>query len=86
MPYIKKEDQLRVFSDGPDSAGELNFAITYLIMEYLFYRRNIKLSYQKINDCIGALEGAKMEFYRRIVVPYEEKKRSENGDLYDTDV
>jgi hypothetical protein len=25
---------------------------------------------------------AKDEFYRRVVVPYEEKKRKENGDVY----
>ena len=83
MPYIKKEDKLRVFSDGPVNAGELNFAITSLIIEYLFYVRDANLNYQKINDCLGALEGAKLEFYRRVVVPYEEKKIAENGDVYD---
>jgi len=31
---------------------------------------------------MGALEGAKLEFYRRVVVPYEEKKMKENGDVY----
>jgi len=39
-------------------------------------------SYQTINDIIGALEGAKMEFYRRVVVPYEDKKIKDNGDVY----
>lgn len=31
---------------------------------------------------MGAVEGAKTEFYRRIAVPYEEKKIRENGDVY----
>ena len=29
-----------------------------------------------------ALEGAKLEFYRRIVAPYEELKIKENGEVY----
>jgi hypothetical protein len=41
------------------------------------------LTYQTMNDCLGALEGAKLEFYRRVVVPYEEQKKYENGDVYD---
>ena len=86
MPYIKKEDRVRVYSAGPSSAGELNFAITTLIVEYLFYRKGKGLNYQAINDCLGALEGAKLEFYRRIVSPYEEGKIITNGDVYDTDV
>ncbi len=80
MPYIKKEDRNRVeVSEVAENAGELNFLITQLLLYYLFHE---KLSYRRINDCIGALEGAKMEFYRRVVVPYEEKKIEENGDVY----
>lgn len=82
MPYIKQDARNSVFYDGPSNAGELNFAITHLMMEYVFYQRGGRLSYQKVNDCLGALEGAKMEFYRRIVVPYEEEKMKENGDVY----
>jgi len=33
-------------------------------------------------DVLGALEGAKQEFYRRKVVQYEENKIAENGDVY----
>jgi len=40
------------------------------------------LSYRTINDILGALEGAKLEFYRRVAVPYENSKLSENGDIY----
>lgn len=81
MPYINAYERNRlsctgfVDSDGP---GHLNFAITSLIKEYI----GAKLSYQKINDVIGALEGAKLEFYRRVAVPYENAKMAENGDVY----
>ncbi len=32
---------------------------------------------------MGALEGSKLEFYRRIAAPYENKKMKENGDVYE---
>jgi len=38
--------------------------------------------YQTFNDILGALEGAKLEVYRRVVGPYENGKMSENGDVY----
>ena len=37
--------------------------------------------YADINELIGALECAKLEFYRRKAAPYEDKKAVENGDL-----
>jgi len=81
MPYIKEEDRNRVDVGCPaEDAGELNYLITQLLLYYLIPR---KFNYQGMNDCIGALESAKMEFYRRIVAPYEEAKRKENGDVYD---
>lgn len=81
MPYIKDrwyrwelEDPLS-FPKGP---GELNYILTMIINEY--WKANE--SYQTINDVIGALEGAKLEFYRRIAAPYENGKVKENGDVY----
>jgi hypothetical protein len=35
-----------------------------------------------VNDVVGALDGAKAEFQRRVVAPYEDKKIRENGDVY----
>lgn len=79
MPYIKQDDRIRVLCTScPATAGELNFAFTMLLTRYA---NDKGLSYQTINDIIGALEGAKAEFQRRIVGPYEDKKIKENGDL-----
>lgn len=70
------------------TAGELNYVISSLIKNYLatqvsFYEPYLKHNtYQHYNDVIGALEGAKLEFYRRVVVPYEDKKIEQNGDVY----
>lgn len=82
MPYIDEGRRYEIDSGygAPSTAGELNY---YLTMTLLRYVGEKKLSYQTINDIIGALEGAKLEFYRRIVVPYEDKKKEENGDVYD---
>ena len=81
MPYIKQERRTDLVCSGHDmeSAGELNFIITRILNRYVEQKG---LSYQTINDIIGALEGSKMEFYRRVAVNYEEKKIKENGDVY----
>ena len=76
MPYIKQERR----NVKPTNAGELNYWLTSEINSYL---RDKGLSYQTINDVLGALEGAKQEFYRRIAAPYEDRKIAENGDVYD---
>ncbi len=80
MPYIKKEDKLRLADTGaPMTPGELNFAITAIIIAYV--KREGK-SYQTLNNVVGALECAKLEFQRRVVAPYEDVKIRENGDVY----
>lgn len=82
MPYIsreRREDLWRGWS-GMKNAGELNYELTLTIIEYLD-RRGI--SYQTMNDIIGALEGCKIEFYRRMISPYENQKIKENGDVYE---
>jgi len=79
MPYVKP--RLRdILDEGgqPQSTGELNYLFTKLIQWYL----DGHVNYDKINAVVGALDCAKMEFYRRVAVPYEEKKREENGDVY----
>lgn len=80
MPYIVQDRRLAVdLKSGPlMNAGELNYAIC---MECIEYIATYGLGYQTINDVIGALEGAKAEFQRRVVAPYEDQKIIENGDL-----
>lgn len=80
MPYIEKGVRASL-EDGrkPTEAGELNYLITRLCDEFLM---KTAMSYKNINQVIGALECAKMEFYRRIAVPYEDRKIGENGEVY----
>jgi hypothetical protein len=78
MPYIKPESR-SLANFLPKTAGELNYSFTKTALHYIAKRG---LCYQTINDIIGALEGCKLEMYRRLVAPYEDKKIEENGDVY----
>lgn len=81
MPYIKQERRKELVAGSLpiETPGELNFKFTSDINYYIV---NKGLSYQTINDIVGALEGAKLEFYRRVAAPYEDTKIKENGDVY----
>jgi len=79
MPYINKDSRPRAIVEGPVSSGELNYIFTRAINSYLRYHTS---NYQTFNDILGALEGCKLEFNRRIVIPYEDEKIKENGDVY----
>ena len=84
MPYIQKhrrpvfDKHLKTIGPHTASQGDLNYCITVLLHEYLKAHGQ---SYATMNDCIGVLEAAKMEFYRRIVAPYEDIKIQENEDI-----
>lgn len=85
MPYIDKKsretlspitEQVKTWPTL--NPGELNYLFTIICHQYL---QAHNLSYQRLNDCIGALEGAKLELYRRVASPYEDKKIEDNGDV-----
>ena len=84
MPYIKKEDRIKLNkSNISNNSGELNFQITMLINSYL---KRKGVSYTNLNEAIGVLECAKLEIYRRLAAKYEDRKISENGDVYSLDI
>ncbi len=58
MPYIEKKDRHKFSSiiiSPFENPGQLNYAITHLIR---WYQSEKGLSYQTINDILGALSGA----------------------------
>lgn len=86
MPYIKSEDResFEAFEDvllkiRIVTPGELNFLVTLLIQAYL---NQNGWNYGHMNDVLGAMEGAKLELYRRKIAEYEDRKRAENGDVF----
>lgn len=89
MPYIPLKDRFR-FDSALDIAhatiqkdgisnGELNYLLTKIAT---FYLGKHGTSYNTISDVIKAFECAKLEFYRRVAGPYEDKKAEQNGDCY----
>lgn len=81
MPYIEPERREAILKGAkPRDAGELNFAITILVDNYLKDKGEIR--YAHLNEVIGAMDCAKLELYRRVAAPYEDKKIEENGDVY----
>ena len=83
MPYIKQtaRDMIEPQSlRAAETAGELNYQITRLALRYV---ESHGKCYTTFNEIVGVFDCAKMEFYRRLVAPYEAKKWMENGDVYD---
>lgn len=61
-----------MFPDLCVSCGELSDEIYQELENYE----------SEMGDLLGAIEAAKLEFYRRVAAPYEDKKCMENGDVY----
>ena len=63
MPYITQVQRDALAKRPPASPGELNYLITKLVLEYARnnYGKLSRLSYQSINDVLGALEGLVLE-------------------------
>ncbi len=86
MPYITQPDRDRLdlkikelanTINTDQRAGELNYTITKLLLALKGAGK-----YKDYNELMGALESAKLEFYRREIAPYEDIKVEENGDTY----
>jgi hypothetical protein len=88
MPYITQESRGtyetalsglldRITDATPD--GDITYLVTRVVADWLLKRG---LSYAAIADVVKVLETAKLEFYRRVAVPYEDGKAALNGDVY----
>lgn len=64
---------------SPQNPGELNYSLTRVIQTYL---DDHGVCYRTFNDITGALTSCGLEFYRRIVAPYEDRKIVQNGDVF----
>jgi len=83
MPYIKRRREIfnksiEFLAEKIDDRGELNYCIYRLL---LLLVKKWEKSYETYNSLIGVLTSIRSEFYRREVVPYEDLKKLENGDI-----
>ncbi len=85
MPYIDKPsrslfdrhiDALVLQTSTP---GDLNYIITRLLKQHFCLPDGVR--YTHLNEAIGILECAKLEFYRIFAAPYEDEKIKENGPV-----
>ncbi len=79
MPYVLNSRRVELeLTRHAETMGELNFLVTIEMLDYLDRHG---LSYDTLNEIVGAVELAKQEFIRRIVNEYEDGKIDSNGDL-----
>lgn len=85
MPYITEERRpaINKHIDKAEitSCGELNYAISRLVHNYI----REWVSYAAINQVIGVLTCVTLELYRMIGAKYEDTKRMENGPVSELD-
>jgi phosphoribosylaminoimidazole (AIR) synthetase len=84
MPYIEPEAR-ETLDNWIDclklenlSAGELNYIISRLL--YIWCKED---NYAIYNAGMGVLECVKQEVYRRVIAKLEDKKRKQNGEVFD---
>jgi len=89
MPYIRQVDRKEFFGiltkiynkiskikDKQERVGLLSYLITSILTDCIEPRK-----YSDYTLLFGLLETIKHEIYRKMLAPYEDKKREENGDL-----
>ena len=91
MPYITKESRQElddtlitlsnILKQSKAVEGDLNYSISFILNEILLSECN----YATLNKLVGSLECCKIEVYRRVAAPYEDKKKAINGDVYSFD-
>ncbi len=86
MPYIKEERRKLYLQSLTDLASELRGQNTesgdvvycvYWLLKQLYGDGNFDVK----SDALKVLEAAKLEYYRRVMAPYEDAKIRENGDV-----
>lgn len=69
------DDLQALVPDGLD--GALNYTVTKLLLRLVKPKR-----YADFQRCVGVLECAKLELYRKAAAPYEDAKAALNGEVY----
>lgn len=87
MPYVERtkrpsldeaiEPMLKKIALGR-SKGEINYVITRMVLAWL---RQKGQSYDAISDVKAVLDDVRSEFHDKVMRPYEDRKKAENGDV-----
>lgn len=95
MPYTDQKDR-PVYAAGIQELadaftvvgagdGDLNYVLTKVALAWLTYHQP-PYNYSLRGRVLLAFEAAKLEYYERVMKPYEQQKRYLNGDVYPPEV
>jgi transcription elongation factor Elf1 len=86
MPYTKQEDRTPDISNSImclvneiKNKGDLNYTICELTSELII--KTGGMGYTNVSNWIDGVHGAERELTRRLLNPYEDLKKEENGDV-----
>lgn len=88
MPYIRQIERkvlnplIDELSVHVEHDGQLNYIITKLCHNWII---KVGKRYTRLNQVVGVLHCACMEFYLQLAVPYEDIKKKENGPITELD-
>ena len=83
MPFIESKDRRKELDrivnemvlQGVKANGDLNYVL------YKFCKYHVATSYNVLKNFLGELHECESQCRNDFLVPYEEKKRQENGDV-----
>jgi len=80
MPYAPKKDR-QIATIDPSDEGELAYHLT---LDYLkwFRKHSAKRKFKFMAALVGTVVLSLLEFWRRVVIPYEKKKIKSDGDVF----
>ena len=70
-------EELQLMTDN----GKVNTGIVVYVVYKIVKRLYGDGRFEKRSNAVKVLENAKLEYYRRVMAPYEEQKRRERGDV-----
>ncbi len=87
MPYTDSESRIvtQPFSiQAAQTPGELGFQINALILSYVQNKisEGVPAGFTLLSTPLGVLDSIAREYYRRVMVPFENEKCAVNGDVY----
>ena len=95
MPYIEQDDRaiyesgIQAFRDAFAAVragdGDLNYVLTSVAIAWMMYHKP-PYNYSLRGRVLLAFEAAKLEYYRRVMAPYEDAKIVANGDVFPEEV
>jgi hypothetical protein len=79
-------EEISVHFEDKDLDGALNYVISRIVTESIYLAQDYDPSvtewaYRDIARAVAVFECAKLEFYRRIAAPKEDKAIEKNGDI-----